>query len=216
MSTLKSVALAGAAAAALTACGHTPETYVVANQDHRNIEAREITRYLELGSRSGFLSSQERRELEVFIRDYHTQGEGQLVVTAPQDVPGASTTMIEVRQLIDEGGVKTVDLALGGYAAAGDPVAPIVIAYESYEAYVPGCSTVNEHDWSDMTSNTSLPSFGCAVNENIAMMLADPADALGQRRLDPADAQRQGVLLEKYRNGQNTNSAQTADGSSGG
>ena len=48
------------------------------------------------------------------------------------------------------------------------------------------------------------------------MMLADPADALGQRRLDPADAQRQGVLLEKYRAGADTSSARTADGSSGG
>ena len=216
MSSLKSVALIGAAAAALSACGHKPETFAVANQDHREIQAREITHYLELGSKSGFLSTEDRLSLKAFISDYHTRGYGQLVVTAPTDIPGADKTLIEVRELIDLGGVKPVDLALGGYAGAGEQTAPIVLAYSAYEAHVPGCSTVNQHDWSNITSNTSLPSFGCAVNENIAMMLADPRDAQGQRRLDPADAQRQGVLLEKYRKGENTNSAQSADGSSGG
>ena len=217
MSSLKSVALIGAAAAALSACGHKPETFAVANQDHREIQAREITHYLELGSKSGFLSTEDRLSLKAFISDYHTRGYGQLVVTAPTDIPGADKTLIEVRELIDLGGVKPVDLALGGYAGAGEQT-----TYRSCWLTAlmrPMCRDVRrsiKHDWSNITSNTSLPSFGCAVNENIAMMLADPRDAQGQRRLDPADAQRQGVLLEKYRKGENTNSAQSADGSSGG
>jgi len=131
-------------------------------------------------------------------------------------VPTAITALAEVQELISNGGVKSADIAMGNYSGGQDPTTPIVVAYKAYEAYVPGCSTVNQHDWSNITTNTSLPSFGCAVNENIAMMLADPADALGQRRLDPADAQRQGVLLEKYRAGADTSSARTADGSSGG
>ena len=216
MSKFKTIASLSAAAAALSACGHSAEIYEVANQDHRKIEAREVTKYLELGSQAGFLSSADRKELQHFIGDFHTGGYGELVVTAPEGVANVGATLVEVQEVISDRGVNERDIVVGGYTPKSGGRAPIVLAFQAYEAHVPGCSQVNEHDWSDIKSNTSLPSFGCAVNENIAMMLADPADALGQRRLDPADAQRQGVLLEKYRAGANTSSGQTADGSTGG
>ena len=72
MASIKTIALVGAAAAALSACSHSAKTIAVANQDHREIKARETTRYYELGARSGFLTSEERRgdTPEPSARDY--------------------------------------------------------------------------------------------------------------------------------------------------
>ena len=50
MASIKTIALVGAAAAALSACSHSAKTIAVANQDHREIKARETTRRVAPGS----------------------------------------------------------------------------------------------------------------------------------------------------------------------
>ena len=217
MSKFRSYALAGCAMTALAACTQTAANRDVGTQKHREIVAKETTRFLELGgAQSGTLSTADKVKLDAFLGAYHDDGHGPLVVTSPQEAAGLAAVTVELQELLTAQGIPVQDQALGVYPAEGNVDAPIILAFAAYEAHVPGCSTVNEHDWSNMSSNVSLPSFGCAVNENIAMMIADPSDVLGQRELDPADAVRQGILLGKYRRGENTNSSATADGSSGG
>ncbi len=217
MKKLTKIALASVAAASLTACAQSDYNRYVASEGAREIKATETTRYIELNAaRSGYLSAHDREAVVTFVRDYKATGYGDLVVTSPAGLAQAWGAIKEIERVAADGGVRQTDLAVGKYDAEGEQIAPIVIAFKTYEASVPGCSTVNEHDWANMDSNVRLPSFGCAVSENIAMMLADPGDVLGQRELDPADPARQALLLDKYRKGQNTNSAQSADGSSGG
>ena len=217
MTSLKNIAMVGAAIAALTGCAQSQKNIDVASGDLREIKLREKQRYLELPiASSGFMSVKEQTSLKHFSSDFRDDGKGLLVVTVPQGAAGGYQAEREILDLLLREGVLEEDVVFGEYAAGGTVDAPVIIAFTAYEAYVPGCSTVNEHDWANMTSNVSLPSFGCAVQENLAQMLAYPTDVLGQRELDPSDGSRQGRLLDLYRSGGSTISSQTADGSSGG
>ena len=47
-----------------------------------------------------------------------------------------------------------------------------------------------------------MAGYGCATQNNLAVMLADPADLKQPRKMDPADAARRDTVLEKYREGE--------------
>ena len=55
--------------------------------------------------------------------------------------------------------------------------------------------------------NNGYDEFGCAVTANIAAQIAEPADLLHPRDLDPPDAQRRQTVLDKYRQGATTAAA---------
>ena len=54
----------------------------------------------------------------------------------------------------------------------------------------------------DDPRNLPYPNFGCAQQRNLAAQVANPADLLGPRTMEPADAERRDVVLDKYRQGQ--------------
>jgi pilus assembly protein CpaD len=51
------------------------------------------------------------------------------------------------------------------------------------------------------TANRQYFDYGCASQQNLAAMVADPLDLLYPRASSPADAERRGTVLEDYRNG---------------
>ena len=53
-------------------------------------------------------------------------------------------------------------------------------------------------------SNRLAPNHGCATQNNLAAMVADPADLVGPKTMTPADAGRRNTVLEKYRAGEAT------------
>lgn len=85
--------------------------------------------------------------------------------------------------------------------AAKNDETSLVLSYTRYAASSPPCG-----DWSkDVASthdNQPMAGYGCATQNNLAVMLADPADLKRPRKMDPADAARRGAVLEKYREGQ--------------
>ena len=58
--------------------------------------------------------------------------------------------------------------------------------------------------WPSPPDNLTPKNFGCSVQHNIAAMVADPRDLLGPRRLDPADANRAGTVIDAYEQGKIT------------
>jgi pilus assembly protein CpaD len=89
---------------------------------------------------------------------------------------------------------------------------PLILAYQRYEAIAPNCLLKSQVDFSNSRSNNHLPTLGCAVRTNLAAMIADPADLLGQNALDPADTPRRMDILEKFRTGAPTASQGSEDG----
>lgn len=157
----------------------------------------------------GRLTGQSQVEVERFLRAYKTDGAGALEI----QTAGSSRTAAEgqIRDLASINGIPRSHVALTGYRP--DPGAPagLRLAFARYTASVPACEVM---DWSqdlDITvNNTPYPSFGCATQQNIAAMAADPRDLLEARPMDEGSAERRGVKTEKYEKGESPSSARTS------
>jgi pilus assembly protein CpaD len=91
-----------------------------------------------------------------------------------------------------------------------DAKAPILVSYAYDKADIPACG---KH-WQDLTKtkdNTVQSNFGCAVNANMAAMIANPSDIRAPRAEDGASAERRVTVLEKYEAGKPTG-AESAQG----
>jgi len=66
-------------------------------------------------------------------------------------------------------------------------------------------------DLSESASNLPGPDFGCATQQNIAAMVADPRDLLGPRDQGPADATRRTTVIGKYEKGEATGAAKSPE-----
>jgi pilus biogenesis lipoprotein CpaD len=89
----------------------------------------------------------------------------------------------------------------GAYQAAGQQVAPVVVAFIRHEARAADCPGWGEIDPRRTASNMNSPRFGCAQAGNLAAMVVDPGDLTGDRRDAPAEAARAQRGIDQMREG---------------
>lgn len=203
----------GASLAALAACGHSPQEIAYASRDHLQIRANEVTAELKIDSvvSGDKLSPMEREAVKYFAAAYLEEGHGSVIISRPGNEGGAIRAASDARAVLLAEGIESGMISEGPYDASGARAAPLVISYRTYEAVVPNCPDLSRVDFAWTGTNTALPSFGCAVVTNLAAMIADPSDLVGEQRMDPADLNRRGVVLTKYRNGQSTGTERSSD-----
>lgn len=149
----------------------------------------------------------ELRKVEAFLADYKSRGRrhGPLILSVPQNSPHASqleTSAKEAYDLAYDYGVQ--DLKRSDYDSNGSADAPLVLAFMAYRAIPPNCKSLASLNLAATHESDRLPTLGCASAVNLAAMIADPADLLGARIMDPADVVRRMTVLDKYRAGQPT------------
>lgn len=162
------------------------------------------------------LTDAERKEVANFADAYKAYGHGPLAVATPSgssNTTSAMNVLVEVRDVLNEKGVPTDKISYAPYqASSADSEAPLILSFRRYVAKASPCG-----DWStnyaDDPSNGVPPNFGCASQNNLAAMIADPADLVTPRTMTPADAQRRAVVFGKYRNGDITATTRNADDS---
>ena len=197
-----------------------PESYFYGTSLDRNpVTARSTTEYLEvnLNPADSQLRQTEVRKLKAFFAEYNARGHGPLAMIAPEGAENpqlAIDAVAEARELAWEAGIEYSQIAGSAYAASSRPGGPLILAFKAYSAVAPNCKSLSEIDFSNASSNSDLPTLGCAVRTNMAAMIADPADLYGQRDLDPGDAARRDLQLEKWRAGETTG-AERGDEESG-
>lgn len=151
------------------------------------------------------LAPSERSAIEGFAAAYRQRGHGPLTISTPSGSPNAGAAAValsDVRDILAENGVTS--FAYTPYRASGaDNGAPLILSYKQYVAKPTACG-----DWSVNyaydPSNRLAPNHGCATQNNLAAMVADPADLVGPKTMTPADAGRRNTVLEKYRAGEAT------------
>lgn len=207
--------------AALGACSSGPSGAVPAHYmhgtvlDQHQISVVKRTEFLEVAidGHSSELSNQDRARIRSFVDTYTRRGHGPLVLSMPQASANpqlAVAAAAEARAIAWELGVEYDEIA-GTAHGAGSPVSePLILAYQIYDAIPPNCAQKSSVDFSNIDSNNHQPTLGCSVRTNLAAMIADPADLLGQRPLDRADLSRREVILEKFRQGESTASVRAA------
>ncbi|MEO6433170.1 MAG: CpaD family pilus assembly lipoprotein [Sphingomicrobium sp.] len=146
------------------------------------------------GAQSGALSSEEAARLDGWFAGLGLDF-GDSIYIAPESSPIARS---QVAQIAGSYGL-LVSAGAPASATGGVPGAVRVVVSRR-RATVPGCP-----DWSRPSTpnfgNDSLPSFGCGVNTNLAMQVADPQDLLrGRAGLAAEDAQAAAKAIIMYRN----------------
>jgi pilus assembly protein CpaD len=218
---IKALIALGAGAAAVSACASVAPTAVPAAYletsplDLNPIEVEKRTEFLEvpIDAYASELSSSDRARIQAFISGYTKRGHGPLVLSLPQASSNpqlAVSAVAEARAIAWDMGVEYDEMS-GAAHGTGSPVSePMILAYQSYEAIAPHCPPKSTVDFSNIDSNNQLPTLGCSVRTNLAAMIVDPGDLLGNRPLDGSDLARREVILEKFRAGESTASERAA------
>lgn len=211
-----------ASALALGGCasgkgGPVPESYLTGTTLDRNpIQVSERTEYLEvqLNPLDPHLRLSEQAKIRAFVADYKRRGHGPLVMSMPENQENqelAVKAVAEAREIAWSQGVEYGQISGSAYDAQGKTTAPLVLAFRAYDAIAPDCPQKSAYDFADATSNNDMPTLGCSVRTNMAAMIADPADLLGERALDEGDLERRSRQLELYREGENTAAERSQD-----
>ncbi|MEO0466474.1 MAG: CpaD family pilus assembly lipoprotein [Pseudomonadota bacterium] len=173
--------------------------------DFNQIQVQASTEVLEivLAPGSHTLTHFDVDAIEDFVTSYRERGHGQLVLATPENGANASlsrTALTKARTLAWSGGVSYEEMEEKTYDARGAD-APMLLAFDVYEVMAPECLSLANYDMSDISSNNEPAYFGCAVRANIAAMLDDPGDLLGERELERRDPRRVSLIAEAYRAG---------------
>jgi pilus assembly protein CpaD len=144
-----------------------------------------------------------------FVADYRDHGNGSIEISVPNG-PGARAAIAFFAERAASQGVPRDKILVSTHDAANNDFR-IEINYIAYQARTAPCG-----DWSedlDFTQDNMVPkNFGCAVQQNIAAMVADPRDLIGPRPMDTSDTARRAVVMGHYENGEITQATKkTAD-----
>lgn len=196
---------------ALAACGGMPENRSLYSTKQPVVERTNYT--LDVQSGPGGLSFAERQRLADWFDAMDLRYGDRVAIDDPTTSGPTREAVAELAGrhgiLLSEGAPVTV-----GYVDPGS--ARIVITRSS--AHVPGCP-----DWSaksDMNyNNATSPGYGCAVNGNMAAMVANPEDLIsGQKGTGETVVMTSSKAISSYREQAPTGEAgvaQTGTGSGG-
>jgi pilus assembly protein CpaD len=148
---------------------------------------------------------------DAFVSAYQAHGNGKIVISAPAGAL-ANVEVTWIADRINAMGVSRDQILVASRdAAPGD--GQVELNYVSYQANTATCG-----DWSEdlayTMDNKTASNLGCAVQHNIAAMVADPRDLMGPRPMGGADADRRATVITNYEKGTPTAATKTADQSS--
>jgi pilus assembly protein CpaD len=162
-------------------------------------------RSLKLNYSAGTLDAAEAAQLDVFVAGYRQHGTGKISISVPNGA-GMQQAVTTLADRINEMGVSRDHIMVASHDGPGG----MEINYISYQANTTACG-----DWSENLSytadNKAAANFGCASQQNLAAMVADPRDLLGPRPMDGADAVRRQTVIGNYETGKVSGADKSAD-----
>jgi pilus assembly protein CpaD len=163
------------------------------------------------------LARGEEHRIKAFVEAWKTRGQGILNAATPSGANQAASAgaLNELKKVLAYSGVEKGSVQYTSYKPANNGDAPITLSFVAYEAVAAECGM----DWSENLGftprNLPWPEFGCSTQHNFAAIVADPRDLIEPRTTDTADAMRRSTVLEKYREGQPTRTADESEADSG-
>jgi pilus assembly protein CpaD len=160
------------------------------------------------------LTPAQKGQVASFLQHYRAAdaGNSKLVIAVPSGTANESAAVRavgDIRQMITAFGFSEANVAIEPYHAP-DAVAPVRLSYLRYVAEGPECGRWTTNLAEDYR-NLPYPNFGCAQQRNLAAQVANPADLLGPRTVEPADAERRAVVFDRYRQGRPTGAEKSQD-----
>lgn len=161
----------------------------------------------------GFSPGQKAQILDFLDRYSGSHGNGRLVIGVPSgsaNETAAVRAVGDLRRVLADYGLSDAAVAIQPYHERHDPNAPIRFSYLRYVAQGPECGRWPTN-LANEPYNLAYPNFGCAQQHNLAAQIANPADLMGPRAMDPADAERRAAVFQNYEKGKPTASEKSAD-----
>jgi pilus assembly protein CpaD len=159
------------------------------------------------------LSPSQQGRVADFLGKYRASSSGPLVIAVPSGAANetaAIRALADVRFLLNEYGVQENSIVIEAYHAQRETAAPIRLSFVRFVAEGPECGRWTTNLAYD-PRNLPYPNLGCAQQRNLAAQIAEPADLLGPRAMDPSDGERRAVVFDKYRQGRSTPAEKSAD-----
>ena len=144
---------------------NVPAEYFTGTTLDRNaIGVTQHTEYLEvqMDDRDTQLRVAELMKVRDFLDAYRDVGHGPLVISMPHNASNpqlAVGAVAELRQLAWEAGVGYESLLGASYDSEGRATTPIVMAYKTYKAVAPKCTSLAQLDVTNAVSNSDLPAL---------------------------------------------------------
>jgi pilus assembly protein CpaD len=147
------------------------------------------------------ISAEDAAKFDAFLADYRVHGNGSLGISVPGGASSRAAITFFGERAAQTGISRDKILVSTREPAGGD--ARVNVSYIAYSAHTQACG-----DWSEneafVVENHTTANFGCAVQQNLAAMVADPRDLLGPGRMGPVDAARRASVMDHYEKGEVT------------
>ena len=184
-----------AAATALAGCGHVAPREDLA-RGIAPVNVPVVTRHdfvFDAGAPDGSLAPNEAARLDGWFQGLDLGYGDRIFVEGPY----ALEARADVARLADHYGLTVSD---GGPVLAGAvPPGAVRIVVSRSRAGVPNCPNWHEQSQPNY-NNHSMSNFGCAVNANLAAMIANPEDLVHGREGDGVnDVETAGKAIQSYR-----------------
>jgi pilus assembly protein CpaD len=172
------------------------DAYVPALHYERHpIEVASGTIRLEVATR-GRLGAGQADEIARFAQEASARGADHVVVARPRGGPAADATAGGVTHILIEHGIEPQAIVHERYS--GGKGAPVILSYRSAFAVTNECG-----DWSNNLTHTGRneppANFGCAHQQNIAAVVANPEDFVTPRTMTASDPMRRYKMFVDYR-----------------
>jgi pilus assembly protein CpaD len=157
------------------------------------------------------LSNASRDRVARFLHKFRATdtGNSKLVIAAPSghanDVAGMQV-VAEIREMIGQAGFAPSSVHVEASPGSGH----VRLSYLRVVAKAPECG-LWPTNLSKSPANLDYPNFGCATQQNLAEMVANPADLLGPRTSTPRDGERRDEQWSQYIKGDTTGAKKSAD-----
>jgi pilus assembly protein CpaD len=146
-----------------------------------------------------------KSSIEGFADDFAKSASGNITVLMPSgsvNERAAQKVGNKIIAIIRAQGVPSRRILTAPYFAGEQgAAAPVRLSYAAIQANVDGCGQWPE-DLSRSPENRQYHNFGCASQNNLAQMVANPSDLLGPRGTTEIDAARRSDVITKYRKGE--------------
>lgn len=182
-----------------------PEQAMTVAEEHPiSVDSQTVTLTINVDPTVNELSDMDQARLRAFADAYLRNGHGPLTITAPsgtsRDFDGQELAS-DVRKALNDAGVPWSSLPGATYRTGGDDA--LIVSYTHYVATPSECgvwSGVRARDYRNLRS----PNYGCATQNNIAAMVADPHDLVAPAAMSPRDAMASARAIGAYRAGEDT------------
>jgi len=147
------------------------------------------------------MNSDDAAKFDAFVADYRVHGNGSLGISVPSGAGSrAAITFFGERAALS--GISR-DKILVTTREAGNSDTRVDVSYIAYTAHTKACGDWSEDESFTLENHTSA-NFGCATQQNIAAMVADPRDLLGPGAMGPVSTNRRAAVMDHYEKGEAT------------